>query len=124
MNKLLVTFCVSSVVKNMNLVKTFVQLGGKSVNCAKLKITLKVVFVCKESKNQKGSKKNNSTNFTENNDYKSDQSLFTVTQYVNQVDKPGQPITLNFKLYGPFLWMGFNCLKASATSRRQFTFYH
>ena len=28
------------------------------------------------------------------------------------------------KLYGPFLWMGFNCLKATATSRRQFTFYH
>ena len=28
------------------------------------------------------------------------------------------------KLYGPlFLWMGFNCLKATATSRRQFTFY-
>ena len=24
------------------------------------------------------------------------------------------------KLYGPFLWMGFNCLKATATSRRQF----
>ena len=23
----------------------------------------------------------------------------------------------------PFLWMGFNCLKAAATSRRQFTFY-
>ena len=23
-----------------------------------------------------------------------------------------------------FLWMGFNCLKATATSRRQFTFYH
>ena len=23
-------------------------------------------------------------------------------------------------LYGPFLWMGFNCLKARATSRRQF----
>ena len=23
----------------------------------------------------------------------------------------------------PFLWMGFNCLKARATSRRQFTFY-
>ena len=33
--------------------------------------------------------------------------------------------TKNFKkLYGPFLWMGFNCLKARATSRRQFTFYH
>ena len=28
------------------------------------------------------------------------------------------------KLYGPFLWMGFNCLKATATSRGQFTFYH
>ena len=27
------------------------------------------------------------------------------------------------KLYGPFLWMRFNCLKARATSRRQFTFY-
>ena len=31
----------------------------------------------------------------------------------------------NFKkLYGPFLWMGFNCLKAKATTRRQFTLYH
>ena len=29
-----------------------------------------------------------------------------------------------FQLYAPFLWMGFNCLKATATSRRQFTFYH
>ena len=28
------------------------------------------------------------------------------------------------QLYGPFSWMGFNCLKATATSRRQFTFYH
>ena len=28
------------------------------------------------------------------------------------------------KLYGSFLWMGFNCLKARTTSRRQFTFYH
>ena len=27
-------------------------------------------------------------------------------------------------LYGPFLWMRFNCLKARATLRRQFTFYH
>ena len=27
-------------------------------------------------------------------------------------------------LYGPFLRMGFNCLKAKATSRRQFIFYH
>ena len=30
---------------------------------------------------------------------------------------------LKKKLYGLFLWMGFNCLKARATSRRQFTFY-
>ena len=28
-----------------------------------------------------------------------------------------------FELYDPFLWMGFNCLKARATSRRQFTFF-
>ena len=27
------------------------------------------------------------------------------------------------KIYGPFLWMGFNCLKARATSRRQITFF-
>ena len=31
---------------------------------------------------------------------------------------------LKTKLYGPFLWIRFNCLKATATSRRQFTFYH
>ena len=30
----------------------------------------------------------------------------------------------HFTLYGPFLWMGFNCLKTRATSRRQLTFYH
>ena len=28
------------------------------------------------------------------------------------------------KLYVPLLWMGFNWPKASATSRRQFAFYH
>ena len=28
------------------------------------------------------------------------------------------------ELYGPFLRMAFNYLKARATSRRQFTFYH
>ena len=27
------------------------------------------------------------------------------------------------KLYGSFLWTGFNCLKARATSRRQYSFY-
>ena len=27
-------------------------------------------------------------------------------------------------LFGPFLWMQVNCLKAKATMRRQFTFYH
>ena len=30
----------------------------------------------------------------------------------------------NIKFYGPFLWMGFSCLKARATSRRQFIFYY
>ena len=28
------------------------------------------------------------------------------------------------KLYCSFLWIGCNCLKARATLRRQFTFYH
>ena len=28
------------------------------------------------------------------------------------------------KLYGPFLWIGFNCLKATATLRRPSNFYH
>ena len=32
-------------------------------------------------------------------------------------------LTFKKRLYGPFLWMRFNCLKARATSRRQFTFY-
>ena len=31
---------------------------------------------------------------------------------------------LKKKLNGPFSWMRFNCLKARATSRRQFIFYH
>ena len=32
---------------------------------------------------------------------------------------------LRRKLYVPFLWIGFNCcLKARATLRRQYTFYH
>ena len=34
----------------------------------------------------------------------------------------GTPKT--FKLYGPLSWMGFNCLEARVTSRRQFTFYN
>ena len=36
------------------------------------------------------------------------------------------PNTLLLKktLWPLFLWMGFNCLKATATSTRQFTFYH
>ena len=31
---------------------------------------------------------------------------------------------LEQNFYGPFLWMGFNCLKARAPSSRQFIFYH
>ena len=38
--------------------------------------------------------------------------------------KPHDNFLIFKKLYGPFLWMGFSCLKATATSRRQFTFYH
>ena len=33
-------------------------------------------------------------------------------------------IVKKIKLSGPFLWMGFNCLKGRAALRRQFTFYH
>ena len=33
-------------------------------------------------------------------------------------------IFITLKLYGPFLWMGFNFLKTRTTLRRQFTFYH
>ena len=33
-------------------------------------------------------------------------------------------LILKKKNYGPFLWMGFNLLKACATSRRQFTFFY
>ena len=32
--------------------------------------------------------------------------------------------TFKKNFMAPFLCMGFNCLKARATSRRQFTFYH
>ena len=66
------------------------------------------------------------------------QCAFAMKSIVDMMGTDGTPIsitiktlngdvtnTLNFKkkLYGPFLWMGFNCLKARATSRRQFTFY-
>ena len=37
----------------MNLIKIFVQLGEKAVNCAKLKITLKVALFVKKVKNRK-----------------------------------------------------------------------
>ena len=32
-------------------------------------------------------------------------------------------VGLLYLLYGPFLWIGSNCLKARAISRRQFAFY-
>ena len=53
-------------------------------------------------------------------------SLYYKTIYSEQNDYiPYIIYTKNFKkFYGPFLWMGFNCLKASVTSKRQFTFYH
>ena len=51
-NKLFVTFHVSFVIKNMNLVKNFVLVGGKSVDCEKLKIPLKVALFAKKGKNK------------------------------------------------------------------------
>ena len=45
--------------------------------------------------------------------------------YIDQTKKLKRKLFLgNFKTLWPLLWMGFNCLKAIATSRRQFTFYH
>ena len=44
-----------------------------------------------------------------------------VNGYENEIV---QEKKLEKKLYGPFLWMGSNCLKATATSGWQFTFYH
>ena len=35
-----------------------------------------------------------------------------------------QKVIETLKRHGPFLWMGFNCLKARDTLMRQFTFYH
>ena len=48
--------------------------------------------------------------------------LLTLYTIINCLTPRGQ--NYKKKLYGPFLWIGFNCLKASATSRTQFTFYH
>ena len=39
-------------------------------------------------------------------------------------DRAGHSRWKKKQLYGPFLWMGFNCLKARATLGRQFTFYY
>ena len=36
--------------------------------------------------------------------------------------KKTKTILTEKKPYGPFIWIGFNCLKAWTTSRRQFTF--
>ena len=44
-------------------------------------------------------------------------------QYFTKEISSSNFMSLKKKLYDPFLWIGFNCLKATATSRRQFTFY-
>ena len=58
--------------------------------------------------------------------YGSFQYLHNMKKQVKIEEKFKAFVTANLKkkLYGPFLWMGFNYLKARATSRRQFTFYH
>ena len=49
----------------------------------------------------------------------------TTTGFISKIPNKKIP---NFqvikKIYGSFLWKEFNCLKARATSRRQFTFYY
>ena len=51
--------------------------------------------------------------------YTSNWMLSCVRKYCSSINSP----FTQKKLYGPFLWMGFNCLKARATSRRHFAFY-
>ena len=53
-------------------------------------------------------------------------SPFSIFSSRPDKDRTGINKKKNLKknLYGPFLWIGFNCLKATTTSRRQFTFYH
>ena len=83
-NKLLVTFHEFG--------KNFCPAWGKECKLCKIKNHFESSLVCKGSKKQKASNKNNLTNFTESNNYSSDVSLLTVTQYVNRVEKHGQPI--------------------------------
>ena len=72
--------------------KRFCPAWGKECKLCKIKNHFESSLVCEESKKQKASNKTNLTNFTESNDYSSDESLSTATQYVNRVGKPGQPI--------------------------------
>ena len=92
-NKLFVTFHVSCNKKH-EFSKKFCPGGGKECRLWKIKNPFEGSLVCKERKKQIASNKNNSTNFTEKNDCISDESLFTVTHYVNQVKKPGHPTVL------------------------------
>ena len=45
-------------------------------------------------------------------------------QKVNPLFSKSVAIAKEKKIYGPFMWMGFNCLKATAKMRRYFAFYH
>ena len=47
------TFHVSFAIKKHEFGKNFIQLGGKSVNCAKSKITLKEALFAKKVRNRK-----------------------------------------------------------------------
>ena len=51
---------------------------------------------------------------TMDNELKFDDHITNICRKTNK--------NFKLKLYGPFLWMGFNCHKARATSRRQFYF--
>ena len=47
---------------------------------------------------------------------------FLTNFYFSPSDSSSETMKDKKKLYCPFLWMDFNCLKARATLRRQFTF--
>ena len=47
---------------------------------------------------------------------------FTFFELCNSESANSGNTILKKKLYGPFLWMGFNCLKARATSRGNLLF--
>ena len=61
---------------------------------------------------------------SKNQNTKRRMEIKNISYFIFELRNPRMLILPFFKLYCPFLWMGFNCIKARATLRRQFTFYH